>query len=82
MSIKKLHFFIKKIITSGEYMKNIGFEKYSIDIDYTNTSDLIQFVDNMINNYDGNQNILTIQLDKMKASLLHDIDTYFKHIHI
>ena len=63
-------------------MKNIGFEKYSIDIDYTNTSDLIQFVDNMINNYDGNQNILTIQLDKMKASLLHDIDTYFKHIHI
>lgn len=65
-----------------EYMKNIGFEKYSIDIDYTNTSDLIQFVDNMINNYDGNQNILTIQLDKMKASLLHDIDTYFKHIHI
>lgn len=59
-----------------EYMKNIGFEEYSVDIDYTNTSDLIQFVDNMINNYDENQNKLTIQLDKMKASLLHNIDTF------
>ena len=58
-----------------EYMKNIGFEKYSIDIDYTNTSDLIQFVDNMINNYDENRKRLSIQLDKMKTSLLHDIET-------
>lgn len=61
-----------------EYMKNIGFEEYSIDIDYTNTSDLIQFVDNMINNYDENQNKLTIQLNKMKTSLLHNIDIFRK----
>lgn len=58
-----------------EYMKNIGFEEYSVDIDYTNTSDLIQFVDNMINNYDENRKRLSIQLDKMKTSLLHDIET-------
>lgn len=58
-----------------EYMKNIGFEEYSVDIDYTNTSDLIQFVDNMINNYDENRKRLTIQLNKMKTSLLHDIET-------
>lgn len=63
-----------------EYMKNIGFEEYSVDIDYTNTSDLIHFVDNMISNYDKNQNKLTIQINRMKTSLLHNIDVFQKDI--
>lgn len=61
-------------------MKNIGFEEYSVDIDYTNTSDLIHFVDNMISNYDKNQNKLTIQINRMKTSLLHNIDVFQKDI--
>lgn len=61
-------------------MKNIGFEEYSVDIDYTNTSDLIHFVDNMISNYDKNQNKLTIPINRMKTSLLHNIDVFQKDI--
>lgn len=37
-----------------EYMKNIKFEDYSIDIDYVNAYDLKNFVDNLMNNYEYN----------------------------
>lgn len=37
-----------------EYMKNIGFEDYSVDIDYVQSKDLILFVDNMMSNLDEN----------------------------
>lgn len=37
-----------------EYMKNIGFEDYSVDIDYVQSKDLISFVDNMMSNLDEN----------------------------
>lgn len=46
-----------------EYMKNIGFEKYSIDIDYVNAKDLKKFVDDMMDNYQTNiQNLTTRQV--------------------
>lgn len=37
-----------------EYMKNIGFEDYSVDIDYVSSKDLISFVDKMISKLDVN----------------------------
>lgn len=37
-----------------EYMKNIGFEDYSVDIDYVQSKDLIAFVDDMLSNLDKN----------------------------
>ena len=53
-----------------EYMKNIGFENYSIDIDYTNTEDLKNFVDNMVVCYDYNKNKLSTQIASMRNNLL------------
>jgi len=35
-----------------EYMKNILCEEYSIDIDYTNATDLKRFVDRLMGCYD------------------------------
>lgn len=37
-----------------EYMKNIDFEDYSVDIDYVQSKDLISFVDKMMSNLDEN----------------------------
>lgn len=34
-----------------EYMKNILFEEYSIDIDYTNSKDIKAFIDKLVDNY-------------------------------
>lgn len=52
-----------------EYMKNIDFEEYSVDIDYVNERDLIRFVDNMFANYEGNKNRLNRRIEEMKADL-------------
>lgn len=58
-----------------EYMKNIEFEDYSIDIDYSNAKDLKSFVDNMVNNYDKNRNKLSIQIASMQNNLLTAINS-------
>lgn len=61
-----------------EYMKNIGFEDYSIDIDYTNFEDLKRFVDNMISNYDSNRVKLSERIKIMQNKLISDINTIQK----
>lgn len=53
-----------------EYMKNIGFEDYSVDIDYVQSSDLIKFVDRMMENYTANLNALN-KCQKELKSVLH-----------
>lgn len=57
-----------------EYMKNIGFENYSIDIDYTNAEDLKNFVDNMVIYYNYNRNKLSTQIASMRNNLLTAIN--------
>lgn len=57
-----------------EYMKNIGFEDYSIDIDYTNAESLISFVDKMFANYSQNLIKLNNQIDKMQTILQENIN--------
>lgn len=56
-----------------EYMKNIGFEDYSIDIDYCNENDLKTFVDRMFKNYEHNCLELEKNIGKMRTKLLTDI---------
>ena len=60
-----------------EYMKNIGFEDYSIDIDYCNANDLKMFVDRMFDNYESNCIELEKNMSKMRAKLMADINTLF-----
>ncbi len=57
-----------------EYMKNIGFENYSIDIDYVNSDDLKIFVDLMCNKYDENLRRLLDRQENLKTILLNDIE--------
>ena len=55
-----------------EYMKNIHCEYLSIDIDYTNSKDLIKFVDRLMTDYDNiKQNLLKRQ-QKLKDWLTND----------
>lgn len=61
-----------------EYMKNIGFEDYSIDIDYTNANDLKRFVDMMMKHYETNLLKLKNRINFMKSNLLNNIETIFK----
>lgn len=56
-------------------MKNIGFEDYSIDIDYTNAESLISFVDKMFANYSQNLIKLNNQIDKMQTILQENINS-------
>lgn len=56
-----------------EYMKNIGFEDYSIDIDYCTANDLKTFVDRMFKNYEQNCLELKKNIGKMRTKLLTDI---------
>lgn len=58
-----------------EYMKNIGFEDYSIDIDYTNSETLKSFIDKMFINYSQNLIKLNSQIDKMQITLQKNIDS-------
>lgn len=57
-----------------EYMKNIDFEDYSIDIDYCNAKDLKSFVDRMFENYVYNCLKLEKNINSMRENLLSDID--------
>lgn len=57
-----------------EYMKNIGFEDYSIDIDYVTSDALILFTEKMISNYASNLHALHSRLDYMRKTLLNNIN--------
>lgn len=56
-----------------EYMKNIGFEKYSIDIDYVNAIDLKKFVDDMMNNYQTNILNLTTRQAQLRQYIINNL---------
>lgn len=56
-----------------EYMKNIGFEKYSIDIDYVNAIDLKKFVDDMMNNYQTNILNLTTRQAQLRQCIINNL---------
>lgn len=58
-----------------EYMKNIGFEDYSIDIDYTNAETLKLYVDKTIENYSQNLIKLNNQINKMQTILQDNINS-------
>ena len=60
-----------------EYMKNIDFEDYSIDIDYCNAKDLKSFVDRMFDNYEDNCLKLENNINSMRSKLISDINTLF-----
>ena len=57
-----------------EYMKNIDFEDYSIDIDYCNAKELKYFVDKMFDNYEYNCLKLEKNINTMRCRLKSDID--------
>ena len=50
-------------------MKNIGFEDYSVDIDYVQSKDLISFVDNMMSNLDENVSKLHSRQSYLKSQI-------------
>ncbi|SHK66472.1 polysaccharide pyruvyl transferase family protein [Fibrobacter sp. UWH4] len=53
-----------------EYMKNIQFEDYSVDIDYVNECALKDFVDQMFLNYDVNLERLNKRISSMRSDLM------------
>ena len=61
-----------------EYMKNIGFEDYSVDIDYVNFDSLKGFVDNMETNYELNSSVLSNRVAILKERLQMDIESLLK----
>lgn len=56
-----------------EYMKNIGFEDYSVDIDYIDNNKLKDLVDAMIENYNSNCDRLHKVIEDMKKKQLNQI---------
>lgn len=56
-----------------EYMKNIGFEDYSVDIDYVNEKELKGLVGKMVDNYDKNFKSLCNRQMSLRNTLNHDI---------
>lgn len=56
-----------------EYMKNIGFEDYSVDIDYVQSKDLISFADKMVNNIDVNSSKLHNRQDFLRKQINTDL---------
>lgn len=58
-----------------EYMRNIDFENYSVDIDYTNTDDLKKFVDMMMKHYEINlinlNNRIKLMQDNLRNSIIN-----------
>lgn len=56
-----------------EYMKNIGFERYSIDIDYVNETDLKNFVDNIMKNYENDSRDLTLRQIQLRQSIISNL---------
>ena len=59
-------------------MKNIGFEDYSVDIDYVNFDSLKGFVDNMETNYELNSSVLSNRVAILKERLQMDIESLLK----
>lgn len=59
-----------------EYMKNIGFENYSIDIDYINPKDLKILVDNMFQNYNNNLSKLKKRQLELNKALKGYLQSY------
>lgn len=57
-----------------EYMKSIDFEEYSIDIDRTNSKDLISFVSKMEQNYSSNKQKLNNRINEMQLKLKSDLN--------
>ena len=57
-----------------EYMKNIGFEDYSIDIDFINFDDLKRIVDKMFLEYDLNKERLNNRVLEMQKQLCLDLE--------
>ena len=57
-----------------EYMKNIDFDDYSIDIDKTNAKDLITLIEKMEVNYATNKNKLNRRMNEIQSKLMLDID--------
>lgn len=56
-----------------EYMKNIGFEDYSVDIDYVNSQALISFVNKMFEQYDMNIKKLNNRVGELREILRSDL---------
>lgn len=56
-----------------EYMKNIDFENYSIDIDYVNINDLKKYVDQMFQDYETNRAKLNVRISEMQNELLSSL---------
>lgn len=56
-----------------EYMKNIGFEDYSVDIDYVNTDVLKLYIDKMFCSYDTNIKKLNARITEMQRTLQNDL---------
>ena len=49
-----------------EYMKNIGFEDYSVDIDCVYSKNLISFIDKMMENIDSNVSSLHVRQSNLR----------------
>lgn len=52
-----------------EYMKNIGFEDYSVDIDYVSADALTRYVDRMFDHYTENKNRLNTRIEEMRSDI-------------
>lgn len=65
-----------------EYMKNINFEDYSIDIDVINTEKLIKLIDKMIKDYNLNYDRLNHRQVILKNKLKDNIETVKKNVKI
>lgn len=61
-----------------EYMKNIGFEDYSVDIDYVTSADLIFFADNMMEHYNENIKALNSRQEELRKELNKYINTVWQ----
>lgn len=60
-----------------EFMKNIGFEDYSVDIDYVDSKELIPRIQNMESLYDTNLGLLNNNMNKCVNKLINDLNAYF-----
>ena len=57
-----------------EYMKNIDFEDYSVDIDYVDTDKMKGMVDAMFENYEENRYRLNYRIEAMKCVLSEKLE--------
>lgn len=59
-----------------EYMKNILCEEYSIDIDYTNATDLKRFVDRLMGRYDQEYTCLENRQTYIKNRIIENLQNF------